>query len=148
VSVDAGLIYHRALQPFNIVGPVGVKIMSQEQPRLSREKRTVEVMVRIACRGRHGTQGEICEECEKLLSYALDRLAKCPFQASKPTCAECSIHCYRPDMRGKIQSVMRYAGPRMLFRHPCLAIAHLVDGLQRKPGSVRVKESGTPDAKS
>jgi hypothetical protein len=27
---------------------------------------------------------------------------------------------------------MRYAGPRMLCRHPVLAIAHQIDGLRRK----------------
>ena len=121
---------------------------NQEQPRLSREKRTVEAMVRIACRGRHGTQGELCEECEKLLAYAFDRLAKCPFQESKPTCADCPIHCYRPDMRDKIQLVMRYAGPRMLLRHPLLAVAHLVDGLQKKPGSQKSRDRRMPDARS
>jgi hypothetical protein len=122
--------------------------MSQEQPRLSREKRTVEAMVRIACRGRHGTQDELCGECEKLLDYALDRLAKCPFQPRKPTCAQCPIHCYRPGMRDRIQAVMRYAGPRMLFRHPLLAIAHLVDGLQNKPSSLETRGRGTPDIQS
>lgn len=122
--------------------------MSREQPRLSREKRTVEAMVRIACRGRHGTQDELCEDCEVLLTYALGRLAKCPFQANKPTCAECPIHCYRPDMRGKIQSVMRYAGPRMLLRHPLLAIAHLIDGWWRKPASTKTEQRGTPGAQS
>ncbi len=138
----------RPLQPSEIVRPAGIKMMSQEQPRLSREKRTVETMVRIACRGRHGTQGELCEECEELLTYALDRLAKCPFQASKPTCAECSIHCYRPDMRDRIQAVMRYAGPRMLFRHPLLAVAHLIDGLQNEPSSLETGGRGTSNAQS
>jgi len=28
---------------------------------------------------------------------------------------------------------MRASGPRMLFRHPLLAIRHLLDGLREKP---------------
>jgi hypothetical protein len=30
-----------------------------------------------------------------------------------------------------MREVMRYAGPRMLWRHPLLAVAHLIDG--RRP---------------
>jgi antitoxin component of MazEF toxin-antitoxin module len=33
-------------------------------------------------------------------------------------------------MRDKIRTVMRYAGPRMIFYHPVLAIKHL---LRKKP---------------
>lgn len=107
-------------------------MMDREHPRLAREKRTVQAMVHIACRGRHATQNGLCERCEELLSYALKRLDRCPFQADKPTCANCPVHCYRPSMREEIRAVMRYAGPRMLLRHPILAIRHLIDG-QRKP---------------
>jgi hypothetical protein len=39
-------------------------------------------------------------------------------------------------MREKIRVVMRYAGPRMLFRHPWFAIQHLFDGF-RKPVSLK-----------
>lgn len=89
-------------------------------------------MLQIACRGRHGTQDGLCEACEELLEYALDRLDKCPFQVRKPTCAQCPIHCYRPSMRDEIRAVMRYAGPRMLFQHPLLALGHFVDGLRSR----------------
>jgi hypothetical protein len=36
-------------------------------------------------------------------------------------------------MRRRIRAVMRYAGPRILFRHPMLALRHMLDGLQRPP---------------
>ena len=110
--------------------------MDRESPGLAREKKTVEAMVYIACSGRHATENGLCEGCQALLAYALDRLNKCPFQESKPTCADCPIHCYRPDMQEEIRSVMRYAGPRMLFRHPLLALHHLIDGLRKPPDSV------------
>ena len=35
-------------------------------------------------------------------------------------------------MRDRIRAVMRYADPRMLFRHPILAVLHLLDGLRGK----------------
>jgi hypothetical protein len=50
------------------------------------------------------------------------------------TCAKCPVHCYRPELRERIRAVMRYAGPRMLFRHPRLAILHLWDRVKRAPG--------------
>ncbi len=36
-------------------------------------------------------------------------------------------------MREKIRRVMRYAGPRMLLRHPVMALLHMVDGLRKEP---------------
>ena len=68
-----------------------------------------------------------------MLDYALCRVDRCPFGAEKPTCANCPIHCYRPERREKIQQIMRYAGPRMLLRHPILAIRHLLDNRRSIP---------------
>jgi hypothetical protein len=36
-------------------------------------------------------------------------------------------------MREKIREVMRYAGPRMIYRHPIMAVFHLIDGMREKP---------------
>jgi hypothetical protein len=36
-------------------------------------------------------------------------------------------------MRERVTAVMRYAGPRMLLRHPWLALRHLLDGLRPAP---------------
>jgi hypothetical protein len=121
-------------------------MMDREHPRLTRERRTVQAMVRIACRGQHATQKGLCEECEDLLAYALDRLDKCPFQENKPTCAKCPIHCYRPQMRDKIRAVMRYAGPRMLFRHPILAVQHLIDRRRQSPVEAPDREEAGTNA--
>ena len=98
---------------------------------LAREKRTIEAMVAIYCRGHHRQASGLCAECQTLSDYALQRLSCCPFQANKPICANCTIHCYRKDMRAQVREVMRYAGPRMLWRHPLLALGHLLD--KRKP---------------
>ncbi len=90
-------------------------------------------MVRIYCRRHHGAEQELCADCKALVRYAHQRLDRCAFQEDKPTCAHCPIHCYQPAMREKIRAVMRYSGPRMLLRHPILAICHLLDGLRRAP---------------
>lgn len=115
-------------------------VMDKDHPRLSRERKTIEAMVRIACRGRHATRDGLCDRCDALLSYALERLDRCPFQADKPTCAQCPIHCYRSPMRDEIRAVMTYAGPRMLFRRPLLALAHLFDRLRHSPDDEAIGE--------
>jgi hypothetical protein len=98
---------------------------------LEREYKIIEAMIGLWCRERHGNgQGELCPACHELLTYAKARLDNCPYQEQKPTCGQCPIHCYKHDMRKKIQDVMHYAGPRMLWQHPFLAICHLFDGLK------------------
>ena len=103
--------------------------------RIVREQETIRAMVRIYCRGRHGLRRELCAECESLLAYALCRLERCPFGADKTPCVDCAIHCYKADRREQVRAVMRYAGPRMLWRHPILAALHLRDGWKRSPDS-------------
>lgn len=105
--------------------------MPGESARIAREKRTIRAMVRIYCRNHHGPAAGPCGECAELLEYALGRLDRCPFAAGKPTCADCTVHCYKPAMRDRVHSVMRYAGPRMIFRHPVLAVRHMLDGRRR-----------------
>jgi hypothetical protein len=109
-------------------------------PKFERELRTIEAMIRIYCRALHGRSRKLCEDCTGLRDYAEQRLDKCLFPGNKPTCANCPVHCYRPDMRAQVKEVMRFAGPRMIYRHPYLAIRHMLDGrnkgpfIRRRPG--------------
>jgi superfamily II helicase len=102
---------------------------------MAREQRTVEAMIDLYCREQHATEAALCTECAALRDYARQRLARCPFQENKTTCARCPVHCYKRQMRDQIREVMRYSGPRMLTRHPILALMHLVDG-RRKPADL------------
>ena len=72
----------------------------------------------------------LCPECAALLDYALRRLDSCRFGNDKPSCRKCPVHCYRADMRERIRTVMRWAGPRMIFRHPIAATRHLLRELR------------------
>ena len=101
--------------------------------RRSRELKTIEVMVRMYCRDHHGTRDALCSECGPLMDYAARRLERCVFGDDKPTCANCTVHCYSRDMRERVRDVMRYAGPRMLLRHPWLGISHVIDGRRPAP---------------
>jgi hypothetical protein len=107
--------------------------MPEKHRRMLREKKTVEAMMHIYCRGRHKTRNALCDDCSDLLDYARRRLDKCPFQEGKTSCGNCRVHCYKPDMRWKIRDVMRYSGPRMLYRHPVLAVYHTIDGMRKEP---------------
>ncbi len=98
--------------------------------RIQREQRTVKAMISLYCRKNHGSQ-ELCSECDDLLAYAAKRLEGCPFQSSKPICAKCPIHCYKPDKRAQVTAVMKYAGPRMIWHHPILVCLHVVDQFRK-----------------
>lgn len=100
-----------------------------------REKETVSLMIAIYCRKKHGGK-ELCAGCAALDAYARARSEQCPFMESKTFCSNCKVHCYKKDMREKIREVMRFSGPRMIFRHPIMAIRH---GMEKKKEKKRLE---------
>ena len=119
--------------------------MPSESARIAREKRTIRAMIRIYCGAHHGPSEAVCRECAELLDYALGRLDRCPFGAAKTACVDCEVHCYKPAMRDRVRLVMRYSGPRMLWKHPLLAIRHVIDGRRKttaEKGLRRSRERG------
>lgn len=100
-------------------------------PRIAREQATIRAMLEIYCSDHHAPEAGLCGDCGELLAYALQRLGICPFQEQKPACNRCEVHCYSAKQRERVKKVMRYAGPRMLLRHPLLSIRHLLD--ERSP---------------
>ena len=102
-------------------------------PRLASELATIRAMIGIYCRAHHEGNDHPCPSCRELIAYAGKRLAGCPFQQEKPTCGNCTVHCYTPRYRDQVRAVMRYAGPRMIWRHPLMAIRHLLDSRRRAP---------------
>ncbi len=104
-------------------------------------------MIGMYCRDHHGTaQHDLCGECGALHAYAMQRIDKCPFCLAKPTCANCPIHCYKPDRREEVRQVMRYAGPRMLKRHPVLAVLHTIDGFRTVEAPAQAHRGPEPSA--
>jgi len=92
---------------------------------ISQERDTLQAMIHLYCRQNH-TPDPLCKECSQIWSYAEERLEKCPFGFEKPTCQNCTVHCYKPEMRQRIKEIMRYSGPRMIWHHPVMAIQHLI----------------------
>ncbi len=106
--------------------------------RVEREKVTVTAMIRLYCTHQHARTAPdrgLCQDCERMRSYAEQRLARCTFGEAKPACVKCPVHCYRPDMKEMIRGIMRWSGPRMLIHHPWLALLHLAETLKPAPHS-------------
>uniref|UniRef100_UPI0040293CD1 nitrous oxide-stimulated promoter family protein n=1 Tax=Collinsella intestinalis TaxID=147207 RepID=UPI0040293CD1 len=125
-----------------------------------REQEIVSQMIALYCKGNHSAhrsapprerggemqqvrkgaalreRRDLCPECTELEAYAHARSEHCPFMEEKTFCSNCTVHCYRPEMRERIRTVMRYAGPRMLFHHPVMAIRHMIES-QRERRRVR-----------
>lgn len=100
------------------------------QKKLASEYKTLTVMVRIYCQSHHQqvrqNKSSFCSDCAELLDYALVRLDRCPYGEKKPTCNKCPVHCYKPEQKQQAKTIMAYAGPRMLLKHPIIAIGHLL----------------------
>jgi hypothetical protein len=96
-------------------------------------KKTVGLMIDLFCRNKHrhsGSCGGLCMDCHELKRYSELKLDKCAFGNNKPSCAKCVTHCFKPLMREKIKTVMKYSGKRMLLYHPWVSIKYLYSKLK------------------
>jgi hypothetical protein len=94
---------------------------------IEKDSRILAKFVEVYCRTKHScadktvheydpvTRLELCSDCHELLSYSIRRRELCP-QDPKPSCKNCEIHCYIPEMRARIRGVMRYSGLYMIKR--------------------------------
>lgn len=105
--------------------------MNTSLNRLEKERKTIKVMIKMYCKKFHNTEIELCQSCLELFEYADDRLKYCRFGESKPVCEKCPVHCYEPHMRQYIRTVMRYAGPRMIYSHPIIGFRHLFKKIKK-----------------
>ena len=102
------------------------------ESKREREKQMVSQMIALYCRKQHHSKDGLCPDCAALDAYARSRSDKCPFMETKTFCSNCTVHCYKPDMREKIRLVMRFSGPRMLFHHPVAAVRHVIETKKEK----------------
>jgi hypothetical protein len=98
-----------------------------EPGRIKREKDTIYVMMQMYCRDKHNTEEGLCSSCNRLHEYSIQRINKCTYGLDKPACEVCPVHCFKKDAKEQIKVVMRYAGPRMTFQHPWMAVMHIFD---------------------
>lgn len=107
------------------------------------EKEMVSQMIALYCRKQHHTHGSLCQDCAALRDYACQRSDKCPFMETKTFCSNCKVHCYKPEMREKIRTIMRFSGPQMMFHHPVMAVRHIIETKREKIGvsGVNIKKA-------
>ena len=106
--------------------------MNKIEEKRQREISIVTKMIEVYCKKKHGTKDGLCPECQELLDYATMRSNHCPFMETKTFCANCHVHCYKPEMRERIKNVMRFCGPRMLLYYPLATIRHLIESIKEK----------------
>lgn len=96
--------------------------------RIEREKKVISLMIDMFCqKHHHHTQGKSdCAYCAELKSFAFMRIDKCRFKMNKPNCTDCTVHCFGREKREQIREVMRWSGPRMMWRHPVMALRHVL----------------------
>ena len=110
--------------------------MNKTEKKRQKEQRVVEEMIRLYCHKQHSEYDQatrqMCASCQELSDYAKLRSQKCPFMEQKTFCANCKVHCYKPEKREQIRQVMRFSEPRMLLYHPILTAWHLVCSVREK----------------
>ena len=102
-------------------------------------------MIRMYCKAKHGPNDKLCESCDQLVKYTISQYEKCPFGEIKPECSICPVHCYKAEEKKEIKKVMRYAGPRMIYKHPVMAIDYFIAKWKYPPGEAleKIKEAGS-----
>lgn len=98
--------------------------------RVALEKKTISKLMVIYCCDHHQCHemnrgADLCMDCKEMEHYAYQKIDRCPFARKKPACSECKIHCYTKDRLTTMIEVMRYAGPRIVLKHPLLAVYHI-----------------------
>jgi len=101
----------------------------------SLNKKTIHTMISMYCKANHskitGKNNGLCKDCLEVEKYSLSKLKLCPYGSKKPNCPKCPVHCYSKEKREKILLIMRYSGPRMIFKHPILSIYHLFNNFRQ-----------------
>lgn len=91
----------------------------------NKEKELLAIMIKIYEDGHH-------VDLTELKKYAFKRIDHCPRKEEKTFCSSCPIHCYQKIYRQQIREVMKYSGKRIIFKHPIIAIKHMLNTLQVK----------------
>ena len=104
------------------------------EERQKQDAQTLYAMGSIFCKGNHAqaprNENGVCEHCQEVIAYSLYRTSVCPHE-HKGNCKDCSIHCYRPEMRAGIREIMRYGAPRMVYQHPVLTAHYLAKKIRK-----------------
>ncbi|NLB71128.1 MAG: nitrous oxide-stimulated promoter family protein [Chloroflexi bacterium] len=104
---------------------------------IQQELKTLSRMIGLYCQAKHGSPKALCPDCQALYEYASERIQHCTFLPDKPVCAQCPVHCYQAQWRERIREVMRYSGPRLIFKDPLAIIRHARLAIRRDSDKVK-----------
>lgn len=99
--------------------------------KVEEEKKTIEFMINLYCEKNHKTE-DLCQQCKELKEFTHKKIDRCPKKETKTFCSTCTIHCYPKEKREEIRQVMKWAGPRMLWYKPSLALKHIANTIKHK----------------
>ena len=106
---------------------------NRSRSKLRRDLKTLALFTAIYCREHHQdkkhpfmpanlpfgkqelSRHSYCAACRELLTYAIDRLQRCPLKP-KPACSKCPHNCYAQEQRAAIRKVMAFSGPYLVKR--------------------------------
>lgn len=89
-------------------------------------------LFKIYCAHEHADKAEgiendsLCPSCRVSLDYSLERTLTCKLKGSGQLCSSCPVHCFEPDQRENIRKIMRFSGPRLIWKSPLLAIRYVL----------------------
>ena len=83
--------------------------------------------------------------CTGLFAYAMERLERCPYPGTETHLCQLPDPLLSKKKREQVRLMMRYAGPKMLLRHPILAVRHLIDGRMKAPALFRQAVRNDPE---
>lgn len=143
-STDRKMLHRPAEKPRHPhkAGSPSSQPLAAIEAKREREKHVVREMIGLYCtKNHHAHPGELCEECAQLADYACRRSDKCPFMETKTFCSNCTVHCYKPEMRARIREVMAFSGPRMLLVRPLMVLRHMWESLRERRRLAKVAKA-------
>lgn len=108
-----------------------MSINIKKHKNILKEKKTFDKMLKIYCKKKHQSK-ELCKECLEIQNYVYKRIEMCPFILNKPFCAYCKIQCYKKEMKEKVIKIMKFSGPKMMFRAPIQSFRHVFQMIKYK----------------
>lgn len=128
------------LSEYDVIVPMAQTL----EPKIQRELRLLAKFIEVYCHDHHdaadaspiplrtldiqqviGHMPSLCPQCAKLLAHAFTKRMNCPMDP-KPMCKHCPKHCYAPDYRQQIRTVMAYSGRKLVMRGRLDYLLHLL----------------------
>ena len=93
-----------------------------------KDRAILEAIGTIYCRAHHAECAQdaagLCPECREVVETTLAKAQTCPYGHSG-NCQDCDTQCQRGTSKQRVKAMMRYAAPRMVYRHPLMTLSYV-----------------------